>query len=106
MKQALTMLIAYIIGYISLCWTKHLKFILAMTVCAAVIMSLSGCANLDYGDLHWSRTGNWKGEAVIFTEYVTDTNGFSDVTIIIIGPDVNHDDMVGKAFEGAVRGLK
>lgn len=73
---------------------------------AIIIMSCMGCANLDYGDLHYSRTGNWKAEMVVFTEHVEDPNGHSDVTIIIIGPDINHDDMAGKLAEGIVRGLK
>ncbi|KKL83711.1 hypothetical protein LCGC14_1971990 [marine sediment metagenome] len=77
-----------------------------LAIIAFLLLLLQGCANLDYGDLHYSRTGNWKAEMVVFTEHVTDPNGFSDVTIIIIGPDINHDDMAGKLAEGIVRGLK
>lgn len=89
---------------------KNFSYLLFVLVFLCLLFWLSvitsGCANLDYGDLHYSRAGNWKAELVIFTEHVTDSNGFSDVTIIIIGPDINHDKFVGSVAEGLMKGLK
>lgn len=81
----------------------------AMIIAFALIMALiliAGCGNLKYGELEWSRAGNWKGKGVYFSEDVCDPNGCSHVRIFIFGPDVNHDDMMGSIAEGMVRGLK
>ena len=77
---------------------KHLLTLLA-------ILLISGCGSLDYGDLHWSRGGNWKSDIVYFSEDVCDPNGCSHVKIFILGPDINHDEMAGKMTEGIVKGL-
>ncbi len=83
-----------------------MKYFVAIIIILLIILYCLGCANLDYGDLHWSRVGNWKSGAVIFAEHIEDPNGYcSDVAIIIIGPDINHDKLAGEITKGFVKGL-
>lgn len=80
--------------------------VVAIILCLLFWLSLmSGCSVIDYGDLHYRRFMNFQAAAIVFSEYVEDANGFSDVTIIILSPEANHDDMAGKLAEGIVRGL-
>lgn len=70
-----------------------------------IILLISGCSVIDYGDLHYRRFMNFQAKAVVFSEHVTDPNGFSKVNIIILSPEANHDEMAGKLAEGIVKGL-